>query len=93
MIAQAKARKIKVILLTPTADLNSDLNDLQDPLNKQAELIRTLAKLHNVALVDSLSEFKAYVADGGNLEHLMSQSNHPNRIGHNLVAQALMKWF
>jgi transposase len=32
-------------------------------------------------------------ADGGRLEDLMSQSNHPNRIGHNLVARALMKWF
>jgi acyl-CoA thioesterase-1 len=93
MITLAKTQGIKVILLTPTPDLDSDLNDLQDPLNKQAVLIRNLAQAKNIALVDSLAQFKAYVADGGRLEDLMSQSNHPNRIGHNLVARAMMKWF
>ena len=93
MITQAKSQGIKVILLTPTADLSSDLNDLQDPLNKQAELIKNLAKSHNVALVDSLAEFKAYVSDGGKLEDLMSQVNHPNRKGHDLVTSAAAKWF
>jgi lysophospholipase L1-like esterase len=93
MIAQAKDQGIKVILLTPTADLNSDLNDSKDPLNEQAELIRNLAKSQNVALADSLANFKAYVSNGEKLEDLMSQVNHPNRKGHDLVARVLMDWF
>ena len=93
MIEQAKAQGVKVILLTPTGDLSSDLNDPQDPLNKQAELIKNLAQSHNVGLVDSLAEFKDYVAGGDKLEDLMSQVNHPNRKGHDLVTHALMKWF
>ena len=93
MITLAKAQGIKVILLTPTADLNSNLNDPQDPLNKQADLIRTLTRSCNVALIDSLEKFKDYVADGDKFEDLMSQPNHPNRKGHDLVADAIMNWF
>lgn len=93
MITQAKAQGIKVILLTPTADTNADLNNPKDPLNEHAELIRNLVRLHNVALVDSLEKFKEYVSEGGNLEDLMSQANHPNRKGHDLVTRELMKWF
>jgi lysophospholipase L1-like esterase len=93
MIKQAKEQGIKVVLLTPTADVRSNLNEPEDPLNKQAELIRRLAESYNVGLVDSLAEFKAYVSDGGQLKDLMSQDNHPNRKGHDLVAEAVIKWF
>jgi lysophospholipase L1-like esterase len=48
MITQAKAQGVKVILLTPTGDVRSNLNEPKDPLNKQAELIRDLAKSRNV---------------------------------------------
>lgn len=93
MIKAAKAQGIKVILLTPTADLSANMNNPDDPLNQHAEQIRKIAAEHNLALVDSLAEFKAYVAKGGNLKDLMSQVNHPNRKGHEIVAKELMKWF
>ena len=43
--------------------------------------------------MDSLAAFDAHVAEGGELEELMSQVNHPSRLGHELVARALLDWF
>lgn len=93
MIEAAKAKGTKVILLTPTGDLSSKLDKPNDPLNQHAEQIRKLAKQHNVALADSLAVFKAYSADKGQLKDLMSQVNHPNRKGHDLVVEKLLEWF
>ncbi len=93
MIQQATAAGIKVILLTPTPDLSAAMNDPQDPLNQQAEMIRTLARSQQVGLVDSLKAFGDQINQGTKLDNLMSQGNHPNRKGHELVVQELMKWF
>ena len=93
MIEEAQSRNIKLILLTPTADKRADLNNAEDPLNQHAEQIRELATIHQVALVDSLEAFKSHVDEGGNLTDLLSQSNHPNRKGHELVAEAVLDWF
>ena len=93
MIQQAKAKGIKVLLLTPTADLSAALNDPMDPLNQQAEMIRSVAQSQQVGLADSLKVFQDYVAQGGQLEDLMSQVNHPNRKGHDLVVKELMECF
>jgi lysophospholipase L1-like esterase len=93
MIEKAKARGIKVVLLTPTPDKNAKLDDPNDPLNQHAEQIRKLAATHSVALVDSLAAFKQRLKEGVPLEDLMSQVNHPNRKGHELVAKELLKWF
>jgi len=93
MIQKAKAKNIKVILLTPTGDEGAKLDDPNDPLNQHAQQIRKLAQEHRVALVDSLAAFKKYVKDGGPLTDLMSQVNHPSRKGHDLVVAELLKWF
>jgi len=93
MIAGAKAAGTKVILLTPTPDQGASLDDPADRLNQHAEQIRRLARENGVALVDSLAQFQARVHAGEPLESLMSQSNHPNRKGHELVAAELLKWF
>jgi len=93
MIAQARTAGIKVILLTPTPDQGASLDDPADPLNQHAEQIRRLAREHDVALVDSLALFQARVHAGEPLESFMSQSNHPNRKGHELVAAELLTWF
>lgn len=93
MIAQAKERSIEVILLTPTGDLSARLDDPADPLNRHADQIRALAREQGVALVDSLAAFQRHVATGGRLADLMSQVNHPNRRGHELVTAELLKWF
>ncbi len=82
-----------MLLLTPTADLNSRLNQPAEPLNQHAEQIRRLAKEYGVGLVDSLAAFQRYVEEGGHLNALMAQSNHPNRKGHDLVVSELLRWF
>jgi len=93
MITQAKAAGIKVILLTPTPDAGSKLDDPSDPLNLHAEQIRRLARENGVALVDSLARFQERVRAGEPLESFMSQSNHPNRKGHEIVAAELLRLF
>jgi lysophospholipase L1-like esterase len=93
MIEQAQAAGARVILLTPTADAGADLDDPGDPLNLHAAQIRELAASYRVALADSLAAVRAYLAGGGRLDDLMAQTNHPNRKGHDLVADELMRWF
>ena len=93
MITNAVQHGIKVILLTPTPDLKAKLNDLNDPLNQQAEQIRALAKEYGVGLADSLAAFKDAIKNGAKLEELMAQVNHPNRKGHEIVVGELVKWF
>lgn len=92
MIEKAQAAGVKVILLTPTGDTSAKLDDPNDPLNQHAEQIRSLAVKHGVGLVDSLATFKQHIKNGGKLSDLMSQVNHPNRTGHNLVANLLLQW-
>ena len=93
MIQKAQSQGAKVILLTPTGDHRADMSNVDDPLNQHADQIRKLAIEHKVALVDSLSLFKNYTDAGNSLSDLMSQVNHPNRRGHDLVADALLDWF
>ncbi len=93
MIEKALAVGIKVILLTPTGDLTANLDDPNDPLNQHAEQIRSLARNYRVGLADSFAATKAVVQAGCPLSDLMSQVNHPNRRGHDIVGNELLKWF
>ena len=93
MIDQSKSKGIKVLLLTPTPDLAAKLQDPTDALVQHAAQVRRLAQTNGVGLVDSLKAFEAAVGAGAKLEELMSQGNHPNRRGHELVSAELLKWF
>jgi lysophospholipase L1-like esterase len=93
MLDLAAARKVRVILFTPTPDQRAKLDDPTDPLNQQADMIRALAAQRGLPLIDSLALFMAKIAAGTPLPELMSQVNHPNRAGHELVAAELAKWF
>jgi acyl-CoA thioesterase I len=93
MIEKAKAKGIKVILLTPTPDTTEDLFDPQAPVNQHAAQVRALAKEYGVGLADSHAAFEEYVRKGGKLEDTMSQFNHPNHKGHQLAATRLLEWF
>jgi lysophospholipase L1-like esterase len=79
--------------LTPTPDLRAHLDNPRDPLNEQAEQIRRLSREYGVGLVDSLARFQEVAHSGGHLADYMAQGNHPNRRGHELVAEELLKWF
>ena len=65
MIESALSKDIKVLLLTPTGDLTSKLDDQDDLLNKHAEQICELAAKYQTGLADSLSSFKQYTKTGG----------------------------
>lgn len=93
MIDKALARRVKVLLLTPTGDLSAKLDEPADPLFRHAEQIRLLAQEYHCGLVDSYARFARYEHGGGKLQDLMSQVNHPNRKGHDLVVEAVMEWF
>lgn len=93
MITDALKHRIKVILLTPTPDLTSRWDEPNDALNQHANQIRRLAAEYRVGLVDSFTAFRVTLKAGARLEDLMAQSNHPNRRGHVLVADELLRWF
>lgn len=96
MIEQALDRNVKVLLLTPTADATQRNNASEDesaPLLQHAAQIRKLAAEYDVGLNDSLALFLQYQEHQGALSDLMSWSNHPNRAGHELVANELLRWF
>jgi len=96
MIEAALTKEIRLILLTPTHDRTQAARvDAQErqPLRDHAEQVRKLADEYNIGLVDSQSAYDAYLQTGGNLTDLLSWSNHPNRLGHELVATELQRWF
>lgn len=88
-------KDVKVILLTPTGDGRVDINNDKDDLAQHAAQIRRLAAKYKVGLVDSYAAFKEYVnADPSHkLADLMSMYVHPNRKGHDIVANKLLEWF
>ena len=93
MIETTKIKNIKLLLLTPTPDTAHRPNALDEELNQHAEQIRGLAKEYNVGLIDSLAAFDKYINESGKVEDLLSQINHPNRKGHDLVTKELLRWF
>jgi acyl-CoA thioesterase I len=92
MIDSAKKAGVKVILLTPSWDLGVKITSSSDPLLLHADQVRRLARKHSVGLADSLEAF-VKVGANSSLERLMSQSNHPNRAGHELIVKELAPWF
>jgi len=93
MIRKAKARNVKVILLTPTPDMKHKPYDPNEPLNQHAQQIRRLAAEYGVGLADSLAAFDEKQIQGVKLDDLLSQSNHPNEKGHRVVTDELLIFF
>ena len=95
MVEAAQDRDVKMILLTPTADVTQRPETPTEdamPLQQHAEQIRQLAAEYETGLVDSLACFRSY-QERGDLSDLLGWSNHPNRSGHELVAHELLRWF
>jgi lysophospholipase L1-like esterase len=93
MIKSAKDQGIKVILLTPSPDQNVNYTDPENELWKHADQVRKLASQNQVGLADSYQAFEFLYPDKEQLGKYMSQVNHPNELGHELIANELMKWF
>jgi lysophospholipase L1-like esterase len=92
MIKSAKDQGIKVILLTPSPDQNVNYADPANELRKHANQVRKLASENQLGLVDSYQAFEFLYPDKEQLSKYMSQVNHPNELGHELIANELIKW-
>jgi lysophospholipase L1-like esterase len=89
MIRQALKRKIKVVLLTPSPDINVAWDAPESELALFAAQIRALAEKYHTGIVDSYAIFSKQ----DNVKALMAQSNHPNEKGHQLIADGIMQCF
>lgn len=92
MIQAALARNIKVILLTPSPDQRLNLLDATNPLEPHVRQIHQLADQYHIGLADPYIKFK-HIAQRGELTNYMSHVNHPNKEGHEIIADEVMKWF
>lgn len=93
MIQQAKEKGIKVILLTPSPDQSVKYDSPENELKIHTDQIIRLAKENHVALVDSYKAFEFLYSDKEQLAKYMSQGNHPNELGHELIANEIINWF
>lgn len=93
MIEKALAKGIKVILLTPSLHQNYNILDPANPYVKIRNEFADLARQYHVGLVDSFTLFKEKIAAGHNIKEYMSQVNHPNEVGHQIIADEIVKWF
>lgn len=91
MIVQAKQQGIPVILLTPSPDMRVPITDTTSPLNQHRLQIIELAKTHSVSVVDSYQLFIDQLQQHVPVKEFMSQVNHPNQRGHELIANAIME--
>ncbi|MBC7720493.1 MAG: SGNH/GDSL hydrolase family protein [Pedobacter sp.] len=91
MIEEGLINNKKIILLTPSPDMTEDILDNNSPLAKHSDQIRELALFYKIGLVDSYREFKNRCVAGESLSSYMSQSNHPNEKGHQLIFEEIKK--
>ena len=93
MINAALKKGIKIILLTPTPHQNYNLLDTTNAYEPFANEIKNLAKEFQLGLADSYGAFRKKLSEGHQVTEYMSQVNHPNKEGHQVVANEIMKWF
>lgn len=93
MIQASLDRGIKVILLTPSPDESVDLLEEDTVLDKHAIQIKHLSIKYGVGFVDSYELFKQKVVSGESVSIFMSQGNHPNEKGHEVIADGIMDYF
>ena len=94
MINEALEANVKVILCTPTWD-NSyyQKNEQWDQLCRHAEQIRSLADKYSVGLADSVEAYRRNILVESDLSKYLSHVNHPTKVGHQLVAEEIAKYF
>lgn len=93
MISLAKDKGVKVILVTPSPDQTVNFSDPSNELRKHSDQIQKIAAENQIGLADSYQAFSFLYSDKERLSKYMSQVNHPNELGHELIANELMKWF
>jgi lysophospholipase L1-like esterase len=93
MIKQANQFQIPLILLTPSPDQRVDYANPDNELKKHTDQIIKLANENKVGYIDSYKIFEFLYSDDEKLAKYMSHVNHPNALGHELIANEIIKWF
>ncbi len=93
MIRLALEKNIKVILLTPSPDQRVDIKDDLSILDQHANQIKELARSFQIGLIDTYALYKNKLKSGSNLVDYMSQVNHPNEKGHQMITDEIMGYF
>lgn len=96
MIEAALAKQVKVLLLTPTIDCGRiyyDVNSIKSDLPRLSQMIRDLADEYGVGLADPYAIINSKLEQGYLPSDFLISVNHPNRAGHEIVAQEIMRWF
>ncbi|SDL34765.1 SGNH/GDSL hydrolase family protein [Kriegella aquimaris] len=93
MIDKALKENIKVLLLTPSPDQRINILQPDNELQQYAEQIKRLSEEKGIGLIDSYQLFKNQVVSGDSISNYMSQVNHPNKKGHQLISNEIIKYF
>jgi acyl-CoA thioesterase I len=93
MVEACQQRGVLVVLLTPTPDSQEKLLDDEAPLSSMSQQIRLLGDQFGIEVVDSYRAFQTKVRAGQSVETFLSQSNHPNRAGHEVVSELIGELF
>jgi acyl-CoA thioesterase-1 len=93
MAKMAKRNQVAVVFVTPTGAEDVRIGAVDEPLEIRAELVRKVAAEEEIPVVDAWANWKAELAKGTEQKELLSQINHPNRAGHQLVAHAIARLF
>jgi hypothetical protein len=89
MIDACVQKNVRVVLLTPTPDTRENILDDNATLVAHAAQVRKLAAEYRIPVIDSYAAFRKRAESGADISALMSQINHPNRQGHEIVAGLL----
>jgi lysophospholipase L1-like esterase len=92
MIEAAISDSVKVILLTATPDTSVNILDDRSSLALHSQQIREVAEKYHIGLVDSYAAFREKRENGEDIVDYMSQINHPNRKGHGVVRDLIVRW-
>jgi acyl-CoA thioesterase-1 len=93
MVKLALKKNCKVILLTPSADANVDMLKPGNELELFTTQLKQLAEKYAIGIADSYGQFVHLLQETKDLHDYMAQSNHPNRQGHQLIANEIMAYF
>ena len=86
MIKKAKKKNIKIILLTSSPDQSVNYADIDNELKKHSDQIIRLA-------IENQVGFEFLYPQRKKLKKYLSQINHPNEKGHELIAKDIITYF
>lgn len=93
MINKALKQQVKIILITPSPDQRENILNQNNRLVIHARQVESLSKEFQIGLANVMPLFQQISHKNGTLIEVMSHVNHPNRLGHEIIAKEIFKWF